>query len=120
MNYKYFQLERVLSDFEGDLNLLAEAYDIFSGLVPDHIEKISHAISQHEAKTVKETAHSLKGMISYFNVTEVFFCAEKLEALAKSTGDFPERELNKKLSELRDVLDQMDNELNLFLTKRAS
>ena len=86
MSYKYFQLDRVMKDFEGDVQLLTEAYDIFQNLLPEHVSKIKDGIRDKEAAVVSSTAHSLKGMIAYFNASEGFKSAEHVEQLAKRSG----------------------------------
>lgn len=118
MSYKYFQLDRVMKDFEGDVQLLTEAYDIFQNLLPEHVSKIKDGIRDKKAAVVSNTAHSLKGMIAYFNASDVFKSAEHVEQLAKRRG-FPSEELNQELDKLLEALSALNAELESYISDNS-
>lgn len=118
MSYKYFQLDRVMKDFEGDLQLLTEAYDIYQNLLPEHIFKIRNGIRDEQASVVSNTAHSLKGMIAYFNASDVFRSAELVEQLAKRDG-FPSNEISQELDKLVEALEALNAELESYISDNS-
>jgi signal transduction histidine kinase/CheY-like chemotaxis protein len=75
-----------LERLEGDQALLAEVIGIFLDEAPRQLESLRRAIRNDDRAAAAETAHSLRGQLGYFGVTEISARARRLEDLARA-GD---------------------------------
>jgi len=73
-----------LERLEGDETLLAEVIGIFLDEAPRQIDALRRAIESADAASAAETAHSLKGQLSYFGVASISSRARRLEELART------------------------------------
>src|SRR5205807_918407 len=64
-----FDLQTVLARVDGDAVLLRELVEIFLDSAPRHLQDLHDALACDDAPRLARTAHTLKGMLSYFNST---------------------------------------------------
>ncbi len=71
----------------GDEKLLHEIMQIFADEVPKHLSGLRNAITQQNAETVEQIAHSLQGELGYLSLPEVSLAARELEEKGRN-ADF--------------------------------
>jgi HPt (histidine-containing phosphotransfer) domain-containing protein/CheY-like chemotaxis protein len=101
----------MLSRLGGDQNLLRELLDAFLQDCPRLLGEIRDAIQAGDATALNEAAHSLKGMLAFFEVHSVTAAALRLEALGRE-GNLSEamaafRDLEKETTRLQVVLSNL-------------
>ncbi len=74
-----FNLERALGMMDNDHVLFREIVNIYLEDYPRHIEKLGTAIAQQDTKNMRHYAHTIKGMLSVFAVSEIADIAENIE-----------------------------------------
>ena len=103
-----FDLPEALEHVGGNMDLLREIVQIFSGDYPEQIGQIRKGIASGDDKTVEHAAHSLKGSVSNFAAKRAYDAAYHLEVLGREgkLGEAVEalRELEKEMTELEAVL----------------
>jgi PAS domain S-box-containing protein len=78
-----FDIGQILEYFEGDMELLADAFELFAGSYPGIIEEMGRAIDDDDPKTLSRAAHKLKGSISHFRVRKLVGQVQDLEQAGK-------------------------------------
>ena len=71
---------------DDDRALLAELIEIFLEDCPRKLHELEQAVKEGNAIGVKQTAHSLKGMVAGFNTKSAHGLAAEMEGLGKA-GD---------------------------------
>jgi two-component system, sensor histidine kinase and response regulator len=79
-------LELVLAYADGDRDLLAELSAMFIEDYPRLLEELKLSITQSDLSTVERIAHTLKGRIAFFCMTNGMAQAVELEDMARA-GD---------------------------------
>jgi HPt (histidine-containing phosphotransfer) domain-containing protein len=69
---------------DGDRTLLAELTEIFLEDCPQRLHELEQAITEGNAIRVKQTAHSLKGMVACFGAGLAQGLAAEMEGLGKA------------------------------------
>jgi HPt (histidine-containing phosphotransfer) domain-containing protein len=71
---------------DGDRALLTELIEIFLEDCPKRLQELAQAVKEGNAIGVRQTAHSLKGMVAGFNARSAHGLANEMEVLGKG-GD---------------------------------
>lgn len=71
---------------DGDRALLTELIDIFLEDCPSKLHELEQAVKEGNAIGVRQTAHSLKGMVAGFQARSAHGLANEMEVLGK-VGD---------------------------------
>ncbi len=71
---------------DGDRTLLTELIEIFLEDCPLKLHELEQAVTEGNAIRIKETAHSLKGMVACFSTRKAQGLADEMEGLGKA-GD---------------------------------
>ena len=79
----YFDMSVITGNFEGDMDLFQEIFDIFLETYPEQIKTMHRMIAEHNPKTFERSAHSLAGSISNFRVSGIMELALKLEKMGR-------------------------------------
>jgi HPt (histidine-containing phosphotransfer) domain-containing protein len=103
-----FDRTAALALVEGDAELLAEIAALFLDTHVEQLDAIREAMAGHDAQSLKNAAHTLKGAIGNFAAREAFEAAQRLETMAR-LGDLTRAEhaftmLDAALSRLKDAL----------------
>lgn len=77
---------RLLSEFGGDQEILAELRDLFMEHVPPLFQEIETAIDKGDAQEIAKNTHSLKGACSTYGAPRLAMACKAAELAAKS-GD---------------------------------
>jgi HPt (histidine-containing phosphotransfer) domain-containing protein len=91
----------MLSRLGGDQNLLRELVDVFQLDCPRLMTEMRAAIQAGDAAGLNEAAHSMKGMVAFFDVRSLTATALHLEALGRAGN----------LSQAADVLADLEREV---------
>ena len=94
-------MQKALTFFEGNRQILNEFITLFLKSVPSLIVQIQQAINQASAQDLMYAAHRLKGSVGYLGAKGAFACARHLEQMGRQ-GD---------LSQARAVLTALEAEL---------
>jgi CheY-like chemotaxis protein/HPt (histidine-containing phosphotransfer) domain-containing protein len=111
-----FDASAVLEALDGDESVLQELIELFLADASQHRRRMQLALSEHDAEALRETAHTLKGAISVFQVAAGVKLGERIERLA-AAGDFAGAAAT--FAELEQLLDQLQDELRSFQTTRG-
>jgi two-component system, sensor histidine kinase and response regulator len=71
---------------EGDHELFAELIQIFLEDCPKKLHELEHAVKEGHAIAIRQTAHSLKGMVVCFATRSAHGIADEMERLGQA-GD---------------------------------
>jgi HPt (histidine-containing phosphotransfer) domain-containing protein len=71
---------------DGDRTLLTELVEIFLEDCPRRLQELERAVAEGNAMMIKQTAHSLKGMVACFSARLAQERAAEMEGLGKA-GD---------------------------------
>jgi len=74
---------QTLESLGGDETLFQEVMEIFLRDVPGHLDSLSQAITQGNAKAVEESAHTLKGEVGYLGIATLSQQIRELEQLGQ-------------------------------------
>ncbi len=69
---------------DGDRTLLTELIEIFLEDCPLKLHELEQAVTEGNAIRIKETAHSLKGMVACFSTRKSQGLADEMESLGKA------------------------------------
>lgn len=69
---------------EGDHEILADLIKIFLEDCPQRLHELEQAVTEGNAIRIKQTAHSLKGMVSCFSTRKAQTLADEMERLGKA------------------------------------
>ncbi len=73
---------------DDDRELLAELIEIFLEDCPQRLQELDQAVKEGNASGVRQSAHSLKGMVAGFDAGPAHGLAAEMEGLGKA-GDLP-------------------------------
>ena len=71
---------------EGDHEILADLIKIFLEDCPQRLHELEQAVTEGNAILIKQSAHSLKGMVACFSARKAQKLADEMERLGKA-GD---------------------------------
>lgn len=71
---------------EGDHEILADLIEIFLEDCPQRLHELEQAVAEGNAIRIKQTGHSLKGMVACFSAKKAQTLADEMERLGKA-GD---------------------------------
>ena len=74
-----FELRRALQLMDNDMSLFDEMVCIYRADYPDYLSRLGAAIATQDAAQTRQLAHTLRGMLSVFDVPEVASLAEYIE-----------------------------------------
>jgi two-component system, sensor histidine kinase and response regulator len=74
---------RLLEQFDGDLELLHQISEIFLEELPNLLSQIHGAVKQRDCEALERSAHSLKGAAGNFTLGTLVATAQRLEILAR-------------------------------------
>ncbi|MBN2373276.1 response regulator [bacterium] len=81
-----FDMAGILSNFEGDQELFQEIFEIFVDTYKGQIDEIRKAIHANNHEELRKAAHSIKGVVSNFRVSEMTEPASELEKMGKENS----------------------------------
>jgi len=81
-----FNMTQITSNFDGDMDLFKEIFQIFIQTYPEQIKTMRRMIHENNPDTFQRVAHSLAGGASNFNVSDIRKLALKLEKMAMDNG----------------------------------
>jgi CheY-like chemotaxis protein len=81
-----WDVARTLSGLGGDEKLLSEVVSIFLNGIPHHLASLQQAITEGDAKTVEEIAHTLRGELGYLEIAEISRQARELEEMGRNAN----------------------------------
>ncbi|HDD44396.1 MAG TPA: Hpt domain-containing protein [Candidatus Desulfofervidus auxilii] len=108
-----FDLNKVMEMVEGDKELLKELLNLFFSDYPEKLAKIHHALEKNDAKTVYETAHSLKGACGNLGLSRAYNLSLEIEKMCKEGKLERVEEAYKKLVKELDEFKQFVSDINL-------
>lgn len=73
----------ITKNFDGDLELFKEIFQIFQETYPNQIETIRRMIFENNPESLEKAAHRLAGSLTNFNISEIKNTALKLEKMGK-------------------------------------
>lgn len=79
-------LPKLLERLEGDKELLAEIFDVFTDEVSGRVERLDAALASSDLQAMLQWAHSLKGTSGTLQAEPLRDCCLKMEAAARA-GD---------------------------------
>lgn len=68
---------------DGDRTLLAELAEVFVQDCPQRMQKLEQGVKGGNAESIRQAAHSLKGMVSGFGAYQAKSLAEEMELLGR-------------------------------------
>lgn len=113
----YFDYEAALDRCCGDEDFLAEMVDLLATSVATQLTAIELAIAARDPQSLDESAHALKGTVSFMTSSRPFDLARDLELLGKS-GTCNHAEFI--AAELRLSLDELLSETQQWAAGRGS
>ncbi|RLB03410.1 MAG: hypothetical protein DRG55_00355 [Deltaproteobacteria bacterium] len=99
-----FDVGKALEMAGGDVEFLKELVEIYRSDYPDKLSKIRQALKDGDAKTLYETAHSLKGASGNLGLGRVYELALEIERMGKEG----------RLQGAEEVLGELEEELRRF------
>lgn len=105
----------VLEEFGGFEDLLVETCDLFVGLYGEHLNALSAMVEEQDLEGVCDEAHTIKGMVGYFNRGVVHRAAKKIEDKSFTTiyADNP-IELKEDAENLRNLVEKLVAHIRAF------
>jgi HPt (histidine-containing phosphotransfer) domain-containing protein len=79
-------VDALVSDVDGDRDLLDELAGTFVAEVPDWIARLRAAVASGDADTVFRVAHGIGGAVAFFKAVAVHGAAVELEALGRGAS----------------------------------
>ena len=80
---KLFDLQYLIDQFDGEEEIVIEMAEQCLQSVPRYLKAIENAIQEQNAKSLKEAAHTLKGMVSNFRAEALAATALNLEVMGR-------------------------------------
>jgi HPt (histidine-containing phosphotransfer) domain-containing protein len=100
-----FDLQRALSLMGDDMDIFNEMVGIYLVDYPIRLEQLRNAIDARDIESIRQAAHSIRGMVSVFSVPEVNSIAQRLEVQ-------PGNELERNFAELATALSWLAGDLS--------
>ncbi|MBS1510969.1 MAG: Hpt domain-containing protein [Bacteroidetes bacterium] len=109
---KLFDLSMIENFCRGNQEQVKKMIKVFISQVPQSVEAIKLAYSKHNFSTIKNEAHRIKPILSYYAVLTVEHDIKQIESLAASeaTGN----ELESKINNLDEVVTKIVDELKTY------
>lgn len=108
--------DRLMNEFAGDEEILAELRDAFLGELPKMMNAIESAIKDANAKALEHSAHTLKGAVANFQAPAVKDAAFVLE---KQGREGVMTAASENFAALRTLMNVLTAELATLLRKAA-
>ena len=99
-----FELRRALQLMDNDMSLFDEMVCIYRADYPDYLSRLGAAIATQDAAQTRQLAHTLRGMLSVFDVPEVASLAEYIETQTGVDHNNHYARLAKVLPKLAEIL----------------
>jgi CheY-like chemotaxis protein len=99
-----FEMRRALQLMDNDMTLFDEMVRIYRADYPDYVERLGAAIAAQDAAQTRQMAHTLRGMLSVFDVPEVAMLAEYIETQPGADYSQHYAKLALALSRLEEIL----------------
>ncbi len=106
MTTQYIEFQNVLNNFGGDSDLLKDTVALSLKYLPQHLDKVRHAIATKDPKELEISAHTIKGSLSLYLYKPIVESAFELEKLGRANN------LESASSLLADFESQLDNIMN--------
>jgi two-component system, sensor histidine kinase and response regulator len=110
-------LPELLLRVENDRDLLRELIEIFKEESPRLLQQLHGHVVRKDMKSVEETSHGLKGMLSGLSAMPAASVAARLERMGRE-GDFAG--LSDELTHLKREIEQLLPELDASITEAGS
>ena len=82
---------QILDEFYGDEDILLETCETFLEVYKDHLTSIRQKQADQDFLALSEEAHSIKGMVSYFNKNVVLKAAKLIEVKGRE-GEYSSKD----------------------------
>jgi HPt (histidine-containing phosphotransfer) domain-containing protein len=86
MTTQYIEFQNVLNNFGGDTDLLKDTVALSLKYLPQHLEKVRHAVVAKDAKELEISAHTIKGSLSLYLYKPIVQSAFELEKLGRTNS----------------------------------
>jgi PAS domain S-box-containing protein len=86
-----FDLSKVLSGLDGDMELFEEIANLFLSVASDNIAKLREGLAKGDPSAVQEATHTLKGSAGHFGAKRTLDAVHRLELIGKN-GTWAEAE----------------------------
>jgi signal transduction histidine kinase/DNA-binding response OmpR family regulator len=103
---------KALEIVQNDCQLLTEITEAFLEECPKMMQQLHRSLAEEDGAAFQRAAHTLKGSLRYFGVSEAFDCAYELECRGR---DAQFRDASELLSTIEAELEQIETELRGFL-----
>jgi HPt (histidine-containing phosphotransfer) domain-containing protein len=103
MTYKTFNSDELMSNFEGDEDILKDLIKEFLSKKDEILAKIEIAIEEKNFSNLKLHAHTMKGVISNFYAESIRLLAYDLEKAGANSEDKNNKEIFLKLKNEMDI-----------------
>jgi two-component system sensor histidine kinase/response regulator len=113
---KLIDIDRLMKEFSGDEEILAEISSVFEAELPKMLAAIEIAIRSGDMKSLERTAHTLKGAVSNFQSPRVKDAAFALE---KQGRENQKDDVNESFIRLKELLNRLLDELHILLKKAS-
>jgi CheY-like chemotaxis protein len=80
---QWFDTQDLMARFEGDLELLHQAYDLFRQTCPRQLRQLKEAVERGDAAVIERMGHTIKGSVGNFGGTAAMEAALKLEIIGR-------------------------------------
>lgn len=109
--------QEVLNDFDGDEDILMETCEMFLELNKEHIQKLRDKLAEGNIQGAGEEAHSIKGMVGYFNKGVVMAAAKRIEDKARQGEYSSNDELEVDINSLAELIEKLCVHIKDFLDR---
>jgi HPt (histidine-containing phosphotransfer) domain-containing protein len=112
MKAPVFDLQPLLEAVSGDPEIMSQVISLFINSTSNDVKILREALARNDGRTVKATAHHLKGSLLEIGAKELVALALRLEQMGSSQqfadADVVWQELDAALRDLVAVLDQTE------------
>ena len=109
---KLFDLSIIENFCRGNQEQVKKMIKVFISQVPQSVEAIKTAYARHHFNTIKEEAHRIKPILSYYAVNAVEQDIKQIESLA--AAELQGNELESKINKLDEVVTKIVDELKTY------
>ncbi len=111
-----FDRAELIEELDGDMEFLAETFEMFVEDSTDLLEKLTNAVSASDADSVASGAHTVKSMVGNFFAGPAHQTALELEMMGKN-GNLSEA--SAKLDALKTELERLEQSLRDLIKSSA-
>jgi two-component system sensor histidine kinase/response regulator len=113
-NERLFDREAMLSNLDGDTELLKQLSDLYCSGLPGQLQALRHAVGGADAAALLAAAHALKGVVANFGAEKAVSRLLELENAARALGAAPpsgQAQLVGEVEAVAGLLEQLAGEL---------